>query len=165
MPTRLEKPPRGPHVAEAYYVRSVWEYQKAMKPGLSQRHFALETLDVSWTAWNNWVDGKSRIRSDSMAKLRKYAPPGLAGPLGSVGDLASDPRPPYDSPPPTLAREYAAMTNQGAIIAQMLDRIADDYERTMAMNACITEMKRNPRGVVTDPGPDRPTGSKPPPAK
>jgi hypothetical protein len=145
----------------------VWEYQKSKNPSLSQRHFALDVLEVSMAAWNNWIDGKSRIRSDSMEKLEKYAPPGLARPLGLVdgdGSLASVRTSPYDSASPTLAREYAAMTNEGAIIARMLDRIGDDYERAMALNACITELKRNPHGVVTEARPDRPT-SKSPPAK
>lgn len=35
-------------------------------------------------------------------------------------------------------------TDQGRIIAKMIDAIEDESQRTDAMLACVTELKRNP---------------------
>lgn len=164
-PTRLEKPPRGPHKREAFYVRAVFAHQKALRGGtLTQRAFA-ELVGVSKPAVDKWFDGLGRLRSDSLAKLAQHAPPNLRPPLSALTDGPSDSvdldeRRAYD-PQGTSNRGYAVRTDEGAILARWIDRITDEEERAKALASCIRELSANPRGVVAEKRPDRPTQGKP----
>jgi len=52
------------------------------------------------------------------------------------------------------------MTNEGQIIARWMDRITDEHQRGLALARCIQELSGNPRGVVAEKRPDRPTTNK-----
>lgn len=163
--SRLDKPPRGKFVQDANYVRSVYVHQRSLHHGrLSYKKFA-EQVGVSIAAFNFWIDGLRRIRSDSARKLQPFAPPNLRPPLSAVDDesLDSDRRRAYDAAlegkqPP--GKGYAVKTDEGAIVARWMDRITDETERGKALARCIQELSANPRGVATEKRPDRPTSNK-----
>lgn len=162
--SRLDKPPRGKFVQDANYVRTIYVHQRSLHSGrLSYKKFA-EMVGVSVAAFNFWIDGLRRIRSDSARKLQPFAPPNLRPPLSAVDDESLDPdrRKAYDAPegkqPP--GKGYAVKTDEGAILARWVDRITDETERGKALARCIQELSANPRGVATEKRPDRPTSNK-----
>jgi hypothetical protein len=160
---RLNRPPRGPFVREAEFVRGAYLHQYSLSgQRLSQRHFALKMLKVSMTIWNKWVDGMGAMRTDNVEKVAKYAPPGLPRPLAAVYEnatVALETGQAYAPPSEKLARGYMVKTNEGALLARAIDRITDDMEREKALSACLRELQGNPRGVVAEQRPDRPTQS------
>lgn len=161
--SRLDKPPRGKFVQDANYVRTIYVHQKSLHNGrLSYKKFA-EQVGVSIAALNFWIDGLRRIRSDSARKLQPFAPPNLRPPLSAVDEerIDSDSSGAYDPRDArSRVRGYVVQTEEGKIVARWLDRISDDEQRALALSRCVQELSANPRGVVTDKRPDRPTSNK-----
>lgn len=145
--TRLDKPPRGRHKTEAYIVRDAYFYQRDVKHNgqLSIRRFAL-MVGKSYTAVNNWLDGKSHIRSDSMARVRKLSPPAsTVRPEADSNVTPLDPASGRSYDRPTVQNEGDAMerdTSESRVVADLLNRIEDHDLRYDAMDVAREAIKR-----------------------
>lgn len=143
--TRLDRPPRGKHKREAYLARQAYEYQRVKAGGqLSIRRFASHYVKKSYTAVNNWLDGKTHMRSDSEHILRALAPPDLSLTDRTVSDV--EPLDPangqsYD-PPGSKTGGTVEDTHQARIVARWINRIDDDDVRDEALFAIKETMRR-----------------------
>lgn len=158
--TRLDKPPRGPHRGVAHLARVAFDHQQEKVGGqLSIRKFAALT-GKSYTAVNNWLDGATRIRSDSAEILRRLGPPDARRTNGSeVNAVPLDPANgrSYDSPAGDT-RGAAVPSAEGLYIAALLDRIEDDGVRGKAMDAAREAIERflhSGAGKRTGPSPGK----------
>lgn len=152
--TRLDKPPRGPHRRVAHLARQAFDHQEEKAGGqLSIRAFAKLT-GKSYTAVNNWLDGTTRIRSDSEEILRRLSAPDVRRGTSSEADaLVLDPTTgqPYDpSGSESGGNIVENDTHQARIVARWLNRIEDDDLRDEAMIAAREAIKR-----FLDVGPDK----------
>lgn len=106
----------------------------------------------------DWERGVNKPDRESIELiLRKFpgVPPPPLHPGGGVSDAARI--------VPRVAQEegaYVVKTDQGRIVAKMIDGIEDEEARTDAMLACAAELKRHPSRLDADERPDRAQRSK-----
>lgn len=159
--SRLDRPPRGPHVREANWVRAIYLHQRALHHGnLSQAKFA-EMADITLGAFNKWIEGRGRLRSDSVDKLQRLAPGGLTSPIAAlalVGPVASESGRSYE--PSDTQRHGGSRvrtTTESDFLTRVLNQIEDDDERAEAMLRAVEAIRRNPQplGVSGRPPPAR----------